>query len=76
MGHPGVIIPVRVAVTPYFTPDSGPVAPDLTTDLGVAEPGVTAPHDDDALIQTQSMSLTAGQRHVSRIGEPAASTAN
>ena len=42
--------------------------------LGVAEPGVKTPHDHDPLIQTQSMSLTAGQRHVSRIGYPAAST--
>jgi len=48
----------------------------LLAPLGVAEPGVTAPHDDDALIQTQSMSPATGQRHVSRISQPAASTSH
>lgn len=74
MGHPGVIIPVEITVTPYFTPDCGPVAPDPVTDFGVAETGVEAPHDGDPLIQTESMSLTAGQRHVPGIGDPAAAT--
>jgi len=55
MSHPGVIVPVEIAITPYFTPDGGSVASDPTTDLGVAEPGVKTPHDGDPLIQTQSM---------------------
>jgi hypothetical protein len=76
MGHGGVVVPVGVAVTPYFAPDGDPVAPDLATDRGVAKPGVAAPHDDDALIQTQSMTLTARPRHVPGIGDPAASTSN
>ncbi len=61
MGHPGVIVAVGVTVSPDFAPDGDPVAPNAATDLGVAEPSVKAPHDDDALIQTQAMAPATGQ---------------
>jgi len=60
MGHPSVIIAVSVTVSAYFAPDGDSVAPNPATDLGVAEPSVEAPHDDDALIQTQSMPRPPG----------------
>ena len=48
MGHSGVIIAVSITVSPDFAPDGDPVTPYPAPDLGVAEPGIEAPHDDDA----------------------------
>lgn len=76
MSHPSVIIAVGVTVSAYFAPDGDPVAPYLATDLDTAKPSIEAPHNGDAFIQTQSMPPAAGQRHVSRISQPAASTSN
>jgi len=76
MGHPSVVIAVSVAVSAYFAPDGGPITADPAADLGNAQPSVKAPHDDDALIQTQTMAPAAGQRKVARISQPAASTSN
>ena len=50
--------------------------PSLLGDRGVAEPGVVAAHDRDTFTDTEPMTRATGQRHISRIGDPAALTSN
>jgi hypothetical protein len=69
MSHPGVIVPVGIAVTAHLPPDDGSVAPDLIADIGTAQTGVAAPHDRDPLIETESMPAAAWPAHIAGIGD-------
>jgi hypothetical protein len=49
LGHPGVIVPVGIAITS-----------DQLGDIGVAEAGVAAAHDRESLVITEAMTPATG----------------
>ena len=68
MSQPGVIVPIRIAVSPHFTPDHRTVTPDPITDPGATEPGVKTTHDLDAFTETEPMTPPTRAQQIPRIG--------
>jgi hypothetical protein len=69
MSHPGVIIPISIAVALYFPPDRDPVSPDLIANCGVAQTGIDAAHDRDAFIETEPMTPPARAIRIARLSQ-------
>jgi hypothetical protein len=69
MSHPGVVIPVGIAVAPYFSPDRDSVSSHLIANGSVARTGVQTPHDRDAFIETEPMTPSASTIRIARLSQ-------
>jgi hypothetical protein len=74
MGHPGVIVPVGVAVSGDLTTHHRPITSDPSTDLGRAKPAVKPTHDLDPLIEAEPMTASPWTRHITRTSQTTRST--
>jgi hypothetical protein len=74
MRHPGVIIPVGVAVALNLAIHDGAVTSNLGADLGTTQTSVSAPHDRDAFIQIDPMTAPTRRRQHTGVGQPATPT--
>jgi len=76
MGHPGVIVPIGVAVTGDLTTYHRSMASDPSTDLGGAKAGIKSTHDLDPLIETEPMTPPTWASHITRTSQTTRPTAS
>jgi hypothetical protein len=76
MGHPGVIVPVEVAVTGDLTTHHRSMASDPSTDLGRAQAGIKPTHDLDPLIETEPMTPPTQAAHITGASQTTRPTAS
>jgi hypothetical protein len=75
MGHPGVIVPVVIAVTGDLTTHHRSMASDPSTDPGGAKAGIKSTPDLDPRIETEPMTPPTRAGHITAMSQTTRPTA-